>query len=173
MELEELEDLFEDLDASAPSKEQLFRIYGIYLPLLDGACMIPDDARICRKTETVDGEEINGHLIETVPIKRSTLGMCLGVEDNAGMPVFSGDYIKVKTASVVKSICGLDAAVQDGILLAEETDRGFLLFDGETFSINALQFLHRLQESGGEFTVCGNIYDNPELTPEARKNSIA
>ena len=31
MELEELEDLFEDLDASAPSKEQLFRIYGIYL----------------------------------------------------------------------------------------------------------------------------------------------
>ena len=58
-------------------------------------------------------------------------------------------------------------------MLAEETDRGFLLFDGETFSINALQFLHRLQESGGEFTVCGNIYDNPELTPEVRKNSIA
>ena len=157
----------------AKNKENGEWIYGIYLPLLDGACMIPDDARICRKAEVVDGEEINGHLIETVPIKRSTLGICLGVEDNAGMPVFSGDYIKVKTASVVKSICGLDAAVQDGILLAEETDRGFFLFDGETFSINALQFLHNLQESGGEFTVCGNIYDNPELTPEARKNSIA
>ena len=147
----------------AKNKENGEWVYGIYLPLLDGACMIPDDARICRKAETVDGEEINGHLIETVPIKdgeeinghlietvpikRSTLGMCLGLEDNAGIPVFSGDYIKVKTASVIKSVCGLDAAVQDGILLAEETDRGFLL--------------------------CGNIYDNPELTPEARKNSIA
>ena len=120
--------------------------------------MIPDDARICRKAETVDGEEINGHLIETVPIKRSTLGMCLGLEDNAGIPVFSGDYIKVKTASVIKSVCGLDAAVQDGILLAEETDRGFLLFDGETFSINALQFLHRLQESGVMLAVAVHLH---------------
>ena len=88
----------------AKNKENGEWIYGIYLPLLDGACMILDDARICRKAETVDGEEINGHLIETVPIKRSTLGMCLGLEDNAGIPVFSGDYIKVKTASVIKSV---------------------------------------------------------------------
>ena len=157
----------------AKDKETGAWVYGIYLPLLDGACMIPDDAKICACTETVEGETIQGHLIETVPIKRSSLGMCLGLEDSEGMPVFSGDYIKIKTASVVKSIYGLDAAVQDGVLLAQETDKGFLLFDGETFSLNALQFLHRLQESGGEFAVCGNVYDNPELSFNVPQHNIA
>ena len=37
----------------AKNKENGEWVYGIYLPLLDGACMIPDDARICRKAETV------------------------------------------------------------------------------------------------------------------------
>ena len=62
-------------------------VYGIYLPLLDGACMIPDDAAICEMSKKVDGVDIKGHLIETVGIERNTLGLCTGVEDSEGMPV--------------------------------------------------------------------------------------
>ena len=50
-------------------------VYGIYLPLLDGACMIPDDAAICEMSKKVDGVDIKGHLIETVGIERNTLGL--------------------------------------------------------------------------------------------------
>ena len=57
-------------------------IYGIYLPLLGGACMIPDDAAICEMRKKVDGVDIKGHLIETVGIERNTLGLCTGVEDS-------------------------------------------------------------------------------------------
>lgn len=69
-------------------------VYGIYLPLLDGACMIPDDAAICEMSKKVDGVDIKGHLIETVGIERNTLGLCTGVEDSEGMPVFAGDYVR-------------------------------------------------------------------------------
>ena len=39
-------------------------VYGIYLPLLDGACMIPDDAAICEMSEKVDGVDIKGILLK-------------------------------------------------------------------------------------------------------------
>ena len=33
-------------------------VYGIYLPLLDGACMIPDDAAICEMSKKVDKKTV-------------------------------------------------------------------------------------------------------------------
>ena len=117
-------------------------VYGIYLPLLDGACMIPDDAAICEMSKKVDGVDIKGHLIETVGIERNTLGLCTGVEDSEGMPVFAGDYVRFNVP-----------VAADGI-----------------FTINAVQFLDNLRANGNNFTVIGNIYDNPEFAEAARHN---
>ena len=130
-------------------------IYGIYLPLLGGACMIPDDAAICEMRKKVDGVDIKGHLIETVGIERNTLGLCTGVEDSKGMPVFAGDYVRFNVPDVV---------------LIEETHEGFRVAADGIFTINAVQFLDNLRANGNGFTVIGNIYDNPEFAEAARHN---
>lgn len=70
-------------------------VYDIYLPLLDGACIIPEDAKICRIHKTVEGLAVNGHLIETVEIDENTLDLCVSVEYSKGMPVFVGDDLKI------------------------------------------------------------------------------
>lgn len=125
-------------------------VYGIYLPLLDGACIIPDDAAICKMNKTVDGCRINGHLIETVEVDENTLGLCLGIEDNNGNPVFAGDYLKINMEA--------NAAV----LLVKEKQTGFKL-SGTGFCVNAVKYLQKIIKNGGSFSVIGNIYDNAEL----------
>ena len=124
-------------------------IYGIYLPLLGGACMIPDDAAICEMRKKVDGVDIKGHLIETVGIERNTLGLCTGVEDSK------------QTA---------DNACAHDVVLIEETHEGFRVAADGIFTINAVQFLDNLRANGNSFTVIGNIYDNPEFAEAARHN---
>ncbi len=96
-------------------------VYGIYLPLLDGACMIPDDAAICEMNKKVDGVDIKGHLIETVGIERKTLGLCTGVEDSEGMPVFAGDYVRFNVPVAKKQTA--DNACAHDVVLIEETHK--------------------------------------------------
>lgn len=122
-------------------------VYGIYLPLLDGACIIPDDAKICKMQKKVEDTLIKGHLIETVAVERDTLGLCLGVEDSEGMPVFTGDYLKVT------------GAAGSEVLEVKEKRGGFKLCGAGT-AVNAVKYLKRLVKNGGSFTVCGNVYDN-------------
>lgn len=139
-------------------------VYGIYLPLLDGACMIPDDAAICEMQKNVDGVKIKGHLIETVPVERKTLGLCTGMEDSEGMPVFGGDYVQFDVP-LVKN--GAKAAGYD-VVLIEETAEGFKVATDGIYSINAVQFLNNLRTNGNHFTVIGNVCDNPEFNQAAQ-----
>ncbi len=125
-------------------------VYGIYLPLLDGACIIPDDAAIYKMNKTVNGCRIDGHLIETVEVDESTLGLCLGVEDHNGVPVFSGDCLEVNNEG------------NAGKFFVREKPDGFKLY-GAGAPINAVKYLQKIIKSGGSFTVTGNVYDNPEL----------
>lgn len=143
-------------------------VYGIYLPLLDGACMIPDDAAICKMSKKVDGVDIKGHLIETVGIERNTLGLCTGVEDSEGMPVFAGDYVRFNVPVAKKQTA--DNACAHDVVLIEETHEGFRVAADGIFTINAVQFLDNLRANGNGFTVIGNIYDNPEFAEAARHN---
>lgn len=143
-------------------------VYGIYLPLLDGACMITDDAAICEMSKKVDGVDIKGHLIETVGIERNTLGLCTGVEDSKGMPVFVGDYVRFNVPVAKKQTA--DNACAHDVVLIEETHEGFRVAADGIFTINAVQFLDNLRANGNGFTVIGNIYDNPEFAEAARHN---
>lgn len=85
--------------------------------------MIPDDAAICEMSKKVDGIDINGHLIETVGIERNTLGLCTGVEDSEGMPVFAGDYVRFNVPVGKKQTA--DNACAHDVVLIEETHEGF------------------------------------------------
>lgn len=143
-------------------------VYGIYLPLLDGACMIPDDAAICAMQKNVDGVDIKGHLIETVPVERATVGLCTGVEDSEGMPVFGGDYVQFKMPLVKDGAAGSTVHSGNDVVLIEESAGGFKVASEGIYSINAVQFLDNLRASGNCFTVVGNVYDNPEFTPSAQ-----
>lgn len=125
-------------------------VYGIYLPLLDGACIIPEDAKICRMHKTVEGLAVNGHLIETLEIDENTLGLCVGVEYIEGMPVFVGDGLKI------------NGRKNPTVLVVKEKQDGFKLY-GEGAPINAVKHLQKIVKDGGSFTVIGNVYDNAEL----------
>ena len=76
-----------------------------------------------------------------------TLGLCLGVEDSEGMPVFTGDYLKIT------------GAAGSEVLEVKEKRDGFKLCGAGT-AVNAVKYLKRLVKNGGSFTVCGNVYDN-------------
>ena len=130
--------------------------------------MIPDDAAICEMSKKVDGVDIKGHLIETVGIERNTLGLCTGVEDSEGMPVFAGDYVRFNVPVAKKQTA--DNACSHDVVLIEETYEGFRVAADGMFTINAVQFLDNLRANGNGFTVIGNIYDNPEFAEAARHN---
>lgn len=146
-------------------------VYGIYLPLLDGACMIPDDAAISEMQKTVDGVNIKGHLIETVAIDKETLGLCTGVEDSEGMPVFAGDYVKIFAAPAKERGDKTNLSLQ-GEVLVKETQEGLVAVADGMFPVNAVRFFENLLAGGRRFTVSGNVYDSRECTGQAA-NHIA
>ena len=104
---------------------------------------------------------VKGHLIETVGIERNTPGLCTGVEDSEGMPVFAGDYVRFNVPVAKKQTA--DNACAHDVVLIEETHEGFRVAADGIFTINVVQFLDNLRANGNGFTVIGNIYDNPEF----------
>lgn len=98
----------------------------------------------------------DGILIENIAVMQST-----GLKDKNGVEIYEGDIVRIFDAKQINQL-GRDGAYVDAYL-DELDDVDFIVFKDGGFVLNRTGLDVSICQSIEEFTVIGNIYENPDL----------
>ena len=104
--------------------------------------------------------DLSGGIIERRP-HEVVLMQYTGLEDKNGVEIYEGDTVRVFDAKQINQL-GRDGAYVDAYL--DELDEvDFIVFKDGGFVLNRTGLDVSICQSIEEFTVIGNIHENPEL----------
>ena len=96
-----------------------------------------------------------------IPLAEVKLMQSTGLKDKNGVEVYEGDIVRVFDAKQINQL-GQDGAYVD-VYLDELDEVDFIIFKDGGFVLNRTGLDVSVCQSIEEFTVIGNIYENPEL----------
>lgn len=126
-------------------------VHGYYVRLYDVSDVSGESHRIYPGRAESDCGDLYPDWYEAEP---ATVGECTGLRDKNGKLIFEGDIISI------------DGAKGDELVYVKYQINGF-----ECVSPIWKYYRHRLEDNPEKYEIIGNIHDNPELLPGAKKGA--